>query len=290
MKVFIAGCDGLLGQNLLRTSVGLGHEIAGSSRHPAPALPELLSGYHVLDAADPAAWDFVRREIRPDRIINAAAYTDVDGCERNPAECDRVNRDAVRWMAETGIPVVQISTDYVFDGVAGPYDEDAPVRPLNHYGRAKLESEAWALSSKEGLVLRTMWVWGRGKGAKKSFTEFVRETLAAGKSVRAVTDQIGNPTLAADLAGAVWALLASGRSGLYHAAGSDLVNRYEWARRVAEFYGLDQDGGASLIEPVESPAFKLDAARPLKSGLLCGKLERDTGFRLRGLEAQLQAL
>jgi dTDP-4-dehydrorhamnose reductase len=286
MKIFIAGCDGLLGQNLLRTSVGLGHEIAGSARHPEPMLPELLSSYHALDAADPATWEFVRREIRPDRIINAAAYTDVDGCERNPAECDRVNRDAVRWMAETGIPVIQISTDYVFDGVGGPYTEDAPVRPLSHYGRAKLESEGLALASGQGLVLRTMWVWGQGKGAKKSFTEFVRETLAAGKPVRAVTDQIGNPTLARDLAGAVWALLASGRSGVYHTAGSDRMNRYEWARRVAEFHGLD----ASLIEPIDSSGLKLDAARPLDSGLLCDKLERDTGFRLGGLRAQLQSL
>jgi dTDP-4-dehydrorhamnose reductase len=284
MKIFMAGCNGLLGQNLLQTSAGLGHEIAGAARHPAPVLPDLLSSYHALDAADPATWDFVRREIRPDRILNAAAYTDVDGCERNPAECDRVNRDAVRWMAETGIPVVQISTDYVFDGVAGPYDEAAPVHPLSRYGRAKLESEGFALSSPEGLVLRTMWVWGRGKGAKKSFTEFVRETLAAGKPVKTVTDQIGNPTLALDLARAVWALLAAGRSGVYHAAGSDRMNRYEWARRVAEFHGLD----ASLIEPVDSSGFRFDAARPLNSGLLCAKLERDTGFRLHGLGAQLE--
>ena len=106
MRIFLAGCNGLLGQNLLRTSEGMGHEIFGSGRSPAPALAGRLSGYHVLDAADPASWDFVRREIRPDRIINAAAFTDVDGCERDPAQCDRVNRDAVRWMAETGIPVV----------------------------------------------------------------------------------------------------------------------------------------------------------------------------------------
>jgi dTDP-4-dehydrorhamnose reductase len=285
MKIFIAGCDGLLGQNLLQTSVGLGHEIIGSSRHAAPAVPGLLASHHVLDAADPETWDFVRREIRPDRILNAAAFTDVDGCERDPDLCARVNRDAVRWMAETGIPVVQISTDYVFDGVSGPYREEDVVRPISHYGRAKLESEAWALSSGEGLVLRTMWVWGQGNGAKKSFTEFVRETLAAGKPVKAVADQVGNPTLARDLAGAVWALLAAGRSGVYHAAGSDRMNRYEWAHCVAEFYDLD----ASKIEPVDSSAFRFDAARPLSSGLVCEKLARDTGFRFGGLRTQLQA-
>lgn len=285
MKVLIAGCDGLLGQNLLQTSAGLGHEIVGGSRHADPALPQLLSRHLILDVADPAAWEFVRREIRPDWIINAAAWTDVDGCERDPARCTRMNLEAVRLMAGTGIPIVQISTDYVFDGVGGPYREDDRTAPLSHYGQTKLESEAVALASGKGLVLRTMWVWGRENGAKKSFTEFVRETLAAGGPVKAVTDQVGNPTLARDLAGAVWALLAAGRTGLYHAAGSDRMNRFEWARRVAEFHGLD----ASRIEPVESSAFRFDAARPLDSGLVCDKLARDTGFRLGGLREQLQA-
>jgi dTDP-4-dehydrorhamnose reductase len=285
MKILIAGCDGLLGQNLLATSSAPGHEIIGVSRHPVPALPERLAAHHVLDIADRDAWDFVLREIRPDRIVNAAAYTDVDGCERDPEKCDRVNRDAVRWMAETGIPVVQISTDYVFDGVAGPYDEDAPVHPLSHYGRAKLESEAWALSSGRGLVVRTTLVWGLEKGAKKSFTEFVRETLTAGKPVRAVTDQIGNPTLARELAGAVWALVDGGHSGVYHAAGSERMSRYQWAVQAAEFYGLD----ASLVQPIDSSGLNLAAARPMNSGLICEKLARDTGFRLSGLRDQLQA-
>lgn len=284
MRIFLAGCDGLLGQNLLRTSAGLGHEMVGSSRHPAPALPGLLSAYHALDAAEPATWDFVRRDVKPDLILNAAAYTDVDGCERDPAQCERVNRDAVRWMAETGIPVVQISTDYVFDGAAGPYDEDAPVHPISRYGRSKLEAEAIALSAKEGLVVRTTLVWGLEKGAKKSFTQFVRETLEAGRSVSAVTDQIGNPTLARELASAVWALLAHGRTGLYHAAGRDLMSRYEWALQVAEFYGLD----ASLVRPIDSSGLSLVAARPMNGGLVCDKLARDTGFRLSGLREQLR--
>jgi len=283
MRIFIAGCDGLLGQNLLQTAAGLGHEIFGSSRHPVPVLPGLLAGHHVMDVADSSAWDVVRGGIAPDRIINAAAYTDVDGCERDPALCDRVNRDAVGYMAATGIPVVQISTDYVFDGVAGPYREEDPVHPLSHYGRAKLESEAIALESGKGLVVRTSLVWGLEKGAKKSFTEFVRETLASGKPVRAVTDQIGNPTLARELAGAVWALIGQGRSGLYHASGSERLSRYDWAVQAGEFYGLD----TSLVEPIDSSGLKMAAARPMNSGLICEKLARDTGFRFSNLRDQL---
>ena len=133
------------------------------------------------------------------------------------------------------------------------------------------------------LVLRTMLLWGRGKGAKKSFTDFVRESLAAGKTVRIVTDQWGNPTLANDLADAVWALIAGKRAGLYHAAGTDWMSRFDWAVEVAKFYGLD----ASLIQPAVTADLKQDATRPLRSGLICDKLARDAGVRLRGLREQL---
>jgi dTDP-4-dehydrorhamnose reductase len=285
VRVLISGCNGLLGQNLLRTAPR-DHELIGIARHPAAAIPDRLAAYHARDAADPATWTFARSAIRPDLIVNAAAFTDVDGCERDPAACARANRDAVRAMAETGAPLVQLSTDYIFDGKAGPYAEEAPARPLSVYGRTKLESEAAALSgSPASLVVRTTWVWGSGRGAKKSFTEFVRETLAAGKPARIVTDQWSNPTLARDLALAIWALVAGGRSGVYHAAGADRMSRLEWARRVAAFHGLD----ASLIVPITTPELNLPAARPLQAGLLCEKLARDTGFRPGGLEAQLAA-
>lgn len=287
MSVLVAGCNGLLGRSLLATAPP-GTTLSGLARHDAPSDSALLppSAYFARDIADAGTWRFVRDELKPDVILNAAAYTDVDGCERDPALCARINRDAVRAMAETGIPLVQVSTDYVFDGAAGPYAEDAPTNPLSVYGRVKLESETIALAaSPRNLVVRTTWVWGVGKGAKKSFTDFVRETLAAGKTARIVTDQWSNPTLASDLATALWALLERGCAGVYHAAGADRVSRLEWARAVARHHGLDE----SLITPVTTAALGLPAARPLASGLSCEKLARDTGFRPRGLDDQLRA-
>jgi dTDP-4-dehydrorhamnose reductase len=285
MRVLVAGCNGLLGQNLLRTAPP-GAELIGIARHAAAVSPGSLSAYHSRDIADPATWTFVRASLAPDLIINAAAYTDVDGCERDPATCLRVNRDAVQAMADTDIPLVQVSTDYVFDGAAGPYAEDDPVNPINAYGRAKLESEAAALGGgRKNLVVRTAWVWGTGTGAKKSFTEFVRETLAARKTARIVNDQWNTPTLAEDLARAIWALVGADRSGIYHAAGSEWISRLEWARRVAVFHGLD----ASLITPITTADMNPPAPRPLITGLRGEKLARDTGFVLRGLDAQLRA-
>ncbi len=285
-RVLIVGCDGLLGQNLLRTaSPAMG--LVGLARHESPAWPDLLSGYHRRDIADPGTWRFVREAVRPDLIVNAAAFTDVDGCERDPEANQRINRDAVRMMTETGIPLVQVSTDYVFDGEAGPYTEEDATNPLSAYGRTKLEAEGVVLSaSPRNLVVRTAWVWGAEKGAKKSFTDFVRETLGAGRTARIVTDQWSNPTWAEDLATAIWKLVVGGRSGLYHAGGSDRVSRLDWAKRVAAAFGLD----AGLIEPVTTAEMNPLARRPLRAGMSSAKLERDTGFRLRGLDEQLKAL
>jgi dTDP-4-dehydrorhamnose reductase len=284
MRALVIGCNGLLGQTLLRT-LPEGWSAAGAGTEEAPVLPDRLSGYARLDITDRPRLDAAVRAASPDIVFNAAAITDVDLCEREPELCDRINRDAVGHMAATGVPLVHVSTDYVFDGEDGPYPEDAPVHPLSRYGRAKLESEALALSgSPRSLVVRTMTLWGRGRGMKTSFVDFVRSSLEAGKPIRIVTDQVGNPTLAEDLAFALWKLVEGGRTGIYHVAGEDWNSRFEWARAIAAFYGLD----SGLIQPCVTADLKQPARRPLKSGLRIDKLAGDTGFRPRGVEAQLR--
>lgn len=279
MKILVAGCNGLLGQNLLRTAPP-GMELHGLARHESALVPEALSSFHRLDITAADTWDFVRSKVRPDWIVNAAALTDVDACERDPAACAGVNRDAVGRMAASGIRLAQLSTDQVFDGNSGPYGEEDAVNPLNVYGHCKRESETAALSGFPGnLVVRTMWMWGKDGDPKKGFPEFVRANLAAGKPVRAAADQWGTPTRAEDLARAIWALVAGGRSGIYHAVGPDWVNRPQWAHRIAALGGLD----GSLVQAVTTPELNLAAPRPLRSGLRCDKLARDTGFRPRGL-------
>jgi dTDP-4-dehydrorhamnose reductase len=273
-----------LGQNLLRVSPAAGWEIHGLGRDPEPALPGPLAGYVRADIGRREDLEAAVRALDPDWIFNAAAFTNVDQCEREPATAGRINRDCVGWMAAFGKPMVHLSTDYVFDGEAGPYAEDAPTRPLSVYGSTKLESEALALrGSPRSLVIRTMTLWGRGHGMKTSFVEFVRASLLARKSIRIVTDQLGHPTLAEDLALAIWALVAGGRSGLYHVAGSERNSRFEWAQAIAAHYGLDP----SLIEPCRTADLKQAARRPLNSGLRIEKLIRDTGFRPRDVKGQL---
>jgi dTDP-4-dehydrorhamnose reductase len=283
MKALIFGCNGLLGQTLLR-NLPSGWTAEGAGLEAEPVLPSRIGAYRRLDITDRAQVAAVVDASKPDLLINAAAITDVDLCERDPALGDRVNRDAVGHMAATGVRLVHVSSDYVFDGEAGPYSEDAPVNPLSHYGRSKLESEPLVLANPRSLVVRTMTLWGRGKGMKTSFVDFVKNSLEQNKPIRIVTDQWGNPTLAEDLALAMWKLAAGGHAGIYHAVGADWNSRYDWALAIADFYGLD----ATFINPCLTSDLNQQARRPLQSGLRTDKLLRDTGFRLRGVEAQLR--
>jgi dTDP-4-dehydrorhamnose reductase len=287
MKALVIGCNGLLGQNLLRTRPSVEWELLGSGQEPNAALPQLLSGYRSLDISKRADLESAIKAFAPDWIFNAAAITDVDLCERQPDLAGLINRDTVGWMAATGIPVVHVSSDYVFDGEAGPYTEDAPTRPLSVYGSTKLESEALVLSkSDRSVVARTMTLWGRGKGAKTSFVDFVGNSLREGKTIRIVTDQFGNPTLAEDLALGLWKLVTGGHGGVYHVAGSEWNSRFQWAEAIADHYGLDK----TLIQPCLTSDLKQAALRPLKSGLRTDKLTAATGFTPRDVAGQIRRM
>ncbi len=287
MKALIIGCNGLLGQNLLRTRPGPAWDLVGTGLEKAPALPESLSGYRSVDVSKRPELEAAIAAFAPDWIFNAAAVTDVDLCERDPALAGLINRDAVGWMAAAGIPMAHISSDYVFDGEAGPYLEDAPTRPLSVYGATKLESEKLALAhSPRSIIARTMTLWGRGKGSKTSFVDFVRDSLKAGKPVRIVTDQWGNPTLAEDLALGIWKLVEGGHTGTYHVAGSEWNSRHQWAEAIADHYGLDR----GLIQSCLTADLKQTARRPLKSGLRTDKLAAATGFKPRDVGDQIRRM
>jgi dTDP-4-dehydrorhamnose reductase len=283
-KVLLVGCNGLLGQNLLRARPAGAWEIHGAGIEPQAVLAGSLAGYRRTDIGKREELEAAVRAVDPDWIFNAAAITDVDLCEREPALAGLINRDTVGWMAAFGKPMVHVSTDYVFDGEAGPYAEDAPTRPLSVYGSTKLESEALALGgSPRSLVVRTMTLWGQGQGMKTSFVDFVRHSLAAGKTIRIVTDQYGNPTLAEDLAHAIWALVQGGKAGVYNVVGPERNSRFEWAQAIAAHYGLD----AALIQTCLTADLKQAARRPLKSGLRIDKLVKDTGYTPRDVAGQL---
>jgi dTDP-4-dehydrorhamnose reductase len=245
-----------------------------------------------LDVADAGALRRTLEALRPAVVANAAAYTDVDGCERDPARAEAVNAAApavlARACAELGIRLLHVSTDYVFDGAASrPLAEDAAVAPLSEYGRSKLRGERAVLAVSPAFVaVRTSWVFGRGRNFIASVCARAGQVRAdpAKGPLRVVDDQLGSPTYAEDLAGGLLDLVERGASGLYHLANRGAASRYALAR-----FALDAAGFADLeIQPVKTVEFPLPAPRPLYTVLDCGRAAR-LGVELRPWQEAVSA-
>jgi dTDP-4-dehydrorhamnose reductase len=211
--------------------------------------------------------------------VNAAAYTDVDGCETNRDLAFAVNGEGVGHLArvstDIGAKLIQISTDYVFDGGKGsPYREDDPTGPLSVYGQSKLLGEQNARLNPDHLIIRTQWLYGLHG---KNFVETMLRLATERTELTVVDDQIGSPTWTVDLAGAIRALIAGDCRGTYHAANAGFCSWNEFARAI-----FAEAGVAITVKPMTTTELNRPAPRPLYSTLDCGKLSRDTGFTPQG--------
>jgi len=213
--------------------------------------------------------------VRPDVLVNAAAFHDVDRCEDEPERAFAVNALAVaraaRVARERDIVFVTFSTDYVFDGrAAAPYaEEDAP-HPLSVYGTSKLAGE-YLVESLRGrtFVVRTCGLYGKSSSRRSSFLERVLTHRPGDAPLRVVADVVASPTFAGHLAAAVWRLIASGAYGLYHAVNAGAVSWYEFACEAAAQASVD-----AVIEPIPASQWKRGARRPRFSALENRKLAR----------------
>jgi len=267
--ILIVGANGMLGQELMAL-------FAGNAR-----------GVDVgeIDITSLESVQRVLRTLRPRVVINAAAYTDVDGCETKRDLAMAVNGTGVGHLAEVtlelGAKLVQISTDYVFDGGKGsPYLEDDPVAPLSVYGESKLLGEENVRKNPEHLLVRTQWLYGH---AGKNFVETMLRLGAEKDELAVVDDQVGSPTWARDLSLAIKALLDKGCTGTYHAANSGFVSWNGFAKEI-----FNQAGLSVTVKPMTTGELNRPANRPLYSTLDCGKLLRDTGFQLQSWQEALE--
>ena len=258
--ILVVGAKGMLGHDLMEVLEG---DVRGLD------LPEI----------DITSLESVRKvllTLKPRIIVNAAAYTDVDGCESNAELAMRVNGEGVAHLAltarEIGTKLVQVSTDYVFDGGKGtPYLEDDPTGPLSVYGESKLAGELNAALAPEHLIVRTQWLYGvHGK----NFVETMLRLAGERQELTVVDDQIGSPTWTMDLARAISALLAKGCTGTYHAANGAFCSWNEFARAI-----FAEAGVAVTVKPMTTAELNRPARRPLYSTLDCGKLARDADFQ-----------
>ncbi|HSP15463.1 MAG TPA: dTDP-4-dehydrorhamnose reductase [Thermoanaerobaculia bacterium] len=231
-----------------------------------------------LDIAQRDAVHGVVRDVRPSIIVNCAAYTNVDAAEENEALSNAINGSAVEFLAdaanETGALLIQLSTDFVFDGTKrSPYEVNDKPAPLSAYGRSKLIGELAAEEAKKHLVLRSAWLFGvHGH----NFVEAIRNQVKKGTDpLRVVNDQRGRPTYAPHLAHAIIRLaLNDGARGIVHYADDDECTWYDFARAIVE--GL---GATTTVVPVSTAEFPRPAARPAYSVLSSERYERLTGVR-----------
>ena len=200
-----------------------------------------------------------------DVIIHLAAMTDVDGCEKNPKKAEEINVIGTGNFCDNFDGYfVYISTDYVFNGENGPYNENSPVSPINVYGATKLEGEKLVLSkSGDNLIIRSNVIYDYSINSNASFLNWVIASLQNKKEINVVNDQINNPTWAESLAMAIFKSLEKRLSGVVHWADKDILNRYEFALKIAKSFNLD----SKLISPISTSDLKQEANRPLKSGL-----------------------
>ena len=284
MKILLTGANGLLGQKLVallaqRPEV----ELVATGRGPnrlGPWYPHVR--FVPLDVAVGPQVQQVLAQERPTHVVHTAAMTNVDECELNQAACWRQNVTAVAHLAAAcaalGSHFTHLSTDFIFDGSAGPLAEDAPAAPISHYGASKLAAErlVQATAGLRWAIARTVLVYGvlRG-GGRTNIVLWVRDSLRAGQAIQVVDDQWRTPTLAEDLAQGCWLLAQRSAQGIYHISGEEVLTPYGMALRVADYFGLDQ----SLIERVDASTFSQPARRPARTGFVIGKAKEELGYR-----------
>jgi dTDP-4-dehydrorhamnose reductase len=286
MRILITGCNGLLGQKLVEL-VPVRYEVFGLDL-AEQGLVMNGSSYYSGSIVDRRTLLRIVQETGPDWILNAAAYTDVDGAETEREICWKVNVLGVENIAYVArkcqARVVHISTDYIFDGKDGPYDEEAVPNPLGFYGRSKLAGEnVLKMSPVPHAIARTMVLYGTGKNLRPNFVSWLIDQLKEGNRVNVVNDQFGNTTLVDELAGGIWSIVRKRKLGVFHVAGSEIVDRFTFAEKIAHVFDLD----ASLINPVSTKDLSQAAPRPMVSGLIVAKAVKELGLKLSNVEEGL---
>ncbi len=273
MKILILGHKGMLGSDLM-LRLSSAHDVTGKDVGD-------------IDIGVEEDCGRVIAECSPDVVINAAAYTNVDGCETDRGRCFTVNAAGVKNVALAcrgkGIRIVHFSTDYIFDGrKETPYVEEDEPAPLNAYGASKLEGESFLQTlSDRWLLLRTAWLYGEHGN---NFVKTILDKAATVKNLDVVNDQIGCPTYTRDLAAAVKLLVEGGHEGLFHLTNRGSCSWYEFACKILQYAGIND----VAVRPILTVGLTRPAVRPAWSVLSSRKFSTATGKTMRFWQIALQ--
>ncbi|MEE4000921.1 SDR family oxidoreductase [Tenacibaculum sp. FZY0031] len=290
-RVIITGSNGLLGQTLVNLLLEEKerYQVIGFSRG------ENRSGrsdfdYVSIDITNEALFYDTLSAYKPDVIVNTAAMTNVDACETNKGACDKLNVEAVRclknYSEEHKTHLIHISTDFIFDGKAGPYKETDTPNPLSYYGVSKLKSEEILVKSTVSYtILRTILVYGKVYDMSRSnIVLWVKQMLEEGKEITIVNDQFRMPTYAEDLALACKISIDKKALGVFNISSNTLLSIYDIAQQIAEAFKLDK----SLIKPISTVTLNQAAKRPAITGFDLSKTRKYLRINPKSFQEDLQ--
>ena len=291
-KVVITGSNGLLGQKLVKLFLSKrGYEVHALSRGACRLKNKEGYTYYSINLLDKSDLLKTLDQIKPDVIIHTAAMTNVDACELQQQECDRMNVDMVEniltYCKGRDIYLVHLSTDFIFDGTKGDvYHEDDIPHPVNYYGLSKWKSEVRIREAKiDYAILRTILVYGLVDDHDRSnIVLWVKTSLENEKDIYVVTDQLRMPTFAEDLAEACWLAVETRANGVYNVSSNSLMSIYDIALSIADAFGLDK----KWIHPVATKDLSLPAKRPLSTGFNLDKSIAEINLPSYSFEERLQ--
>jgi dTDP-4-dehydrorhamnose reductase len=298
MKVLIIGGGGQLGSKIIEKAEGRFDVYATYMTRKPPLDPSKI---YQVDKTDRKGIETLFQKLKPNVVIDTAALHSVDYCETHKDEAWAVNVDGTRNMAEAckkhDAKMVFVSTDYVFDGTNGNYFEEDPPKPINYYGLSKLKAEKMVAQTCENHIIARpsviyswvspdQWQLQSSSGKPLNFAMWLIQKLSNKEPVKIVTDQYGSPTLADSLAETILKLGESGKVGIYHIAGRARLSRLDFAMKIAQKFGLNEN----LISPITTDQLKQMAKRPMDSSLNVEKVERDLKTKMLTIDEALDLM
>ncbi len=298
MKILITGANGFLGYYLVEQLLAKNFSViaTGKGECRLPFTHNINFQWLSMDFTDPFSIHdvFVRKDsfgenIKPDVVVHAGAMSKPDECELDQMKAYLVNVEGTVQLLINSEEVksffVFLSTDFVFDGERGMYTEEDSPRPVNYYGRTKLEAEEAVKEYENGwAIVRTVLVYGKNHSGHNNILQTVKEKLEKGEEYNVVDDQLRTPTYIEDLAKGIVCIIERKATGVFHLSGKDILTPYQMAIRTAAYLKLD----SSTIKKVTAASFSQPAKRPLKTGFIIDKAKKELGYEPLSFEEGLK--
>ncbi len=286
-RILIIGSNGMLGQSLTTHFMfNRDVELMCASFEDESYYENLA--YSKVDISSSKEVKNLIKDFCPDVIINSAAYTNVDGCETEKELSWAINvtgvENIVKYARTCDAHFIHISSDYIFDGISGPYTEEEKPNPISHYGKEKLAAENVIKTGRvKHTIIRTNVLYGATQFGRPDFVKWVYTSLSEKKNIRIVKDQINNPTYIDDLSLAISKIIEFNKEGVYNIGGAETLSRLEFTYKIANYFELDK----LLITPIVTSDLNQPAPRPLNSGLINLKAETEVNYHPLSIDKTL---